>query len=524
MKTGRNEPCPCNSGKKYKRCCLEKDDQLAATKQTMWQNPIKKRNLNEELCFPNEDFIKVELTGEIEHCTSYIINGHGDILPELVKLYRENTSKEFYSIYTDCDDESPYEKELTNTFSDESTPGQSYSFEEDDLIPTISPEENTLIDEWWEKNNTLEDPTSELEHIKSFLHEHPHLDANMSLHHEVIFDLKNKFERSNEYHLFIEFLVYYREKHPNAYTLSFGYYDEYLIAYFLVQQKSNDDITPYFSLFKKYPEKFIDKFMDVVFMIISFGREDLLQNLYQDIYIPLDQSKSLLDHHSIISPYLLYQWSPFVKQLALSNNGHSEIVDALHKEQVSLNKDLKNANIRIGKKRLTRLLQECFGDLPQHPFPHPFDYIETKKYYTLIINGFTGYQIRTLLRPWVLSHNISISIFDFLMYPLEKNKIPCHPFKFSKDLINNFMNSKFKSLFSTKTYEAFSFIFGLRDFCNYLKDRELISMDDFQQLHEAASSVLGNFCELSNDYVMTYYRSLVSSNSLGKNCYDNSRI
>ncbi len=24
-KTGRNDPCPCGSGLKYKRCCLEKD-------------------------------------------------------------------------------------------------------------------------------------------------------------------------------------------------------------------------------------------------------------------------------------------------------------------------------------------------------------------------------------------------------------------------------------------------------------------------------------------------------------------
>ena len=25
MKAGRNDPCPCGSGKKYKRCCLAKD-------------------------------------------------------------------------------------------------------------------------------------------------------------------------------------------------------------------------------------------------------------------------------------------------------------------------------------------------------------------------------------------------------------------------------------------------------------------------------------------------------------------
>ncbi|MBE6955750.1 MAG: hypothetical protein E7449_07605, partial [Ruminococcaceae bacterium] len=25
VKVGRNEPCPCGSGKKYKNCCLDKD-------------------------------------------------------------------------------------------------------------------------------------------------------------------------------------------------------------------------------------------------------------------------------------------------------------------------------------------------------------------------------------------------------------------------------------------------------------------------------------------------------------------
>ncbi len=29
-KIGRNEPCPCGSGKKYKQCCLAKDEQAAS--------------------------------------------------------------------------------------------------------------------------------------------------------------------------------------------------------------------------------------------------------------------------------------------------------------------------------------------------------------------------------------------------------------------------------------------------------------------------------------------------------------
>jgi hypothetical protein len=29
MKPGRNNPCPCGSGKKYKHCCLPKDESVA---------------------------------------------------------------------------------------------------------------------------------------------------------------------------------------------------------------------------------------------------------------------------------------------------------------------------------------------------------------------------------------------------------------------------------------------------------------------------------------------------------------
>lgn len=31
--TGRNNPCPCGSGKKYKKCCLGKDESIASGQQ-----------------------------------------------------------------------------------------------------------------------------------------------------------------------------------------------------------------------------------------------------------------------------------------------------------------------------------------------------------------------------------------------------------------------------------------------------------------------------------------------------------
>jgi methionyl aminopeptidase len=44
MKVGRNDPCPCGSGQKYKKCCLKKDQEAAAADQeTLYYQKYKIR-------------------------------------------------------------------------------------------------------------------------------------------------------------------------------------------------------------------------------------------------------------------------------------------------------------------------------------------------------------------------------------------------------------------------------------------------------------------------------------------------
>lgn len=43
MKTGRNDLCPCGSGKKYKKCCLLKEDETQLqTDDKEWEEWFKK--------------------------------------------------------------------------------------------------------------------------------------------------------------------------------------------------------------------------------------------------------------------------------------------------------------------------------------------------------------------------------------------------------------------------------------------------------------------------------------------------
>jgi hypothetical protein len=37
---GRNDPCPCGSGKKYKRCCLSTDEAVARDQQVLFDHEM----------------------------------------------------------------------------------------------------------------------------------------------------------------------------------------------------------------------------------------------------------------------------------------------------------------------------------------------------------------------------------------------------------------------------------------------------------------------------------------------------
>ena len=52
-KVGRNDPCPCNSGKKFKKCCINKGITLAKPEKIHQSNPLAEFNkefLGFDLC------------------------------------------------------------------------------------------------------------------------------------------------------------------------------------------------------------------------------------------------------------------------------------------------------------------------------------------------------------------------------------------------------------------------------------------------------------------------------------------
>lgn len=66
MKTGRNDPCPCNSGKKYKKCCMRKTDEQRLAEALMEVSSIVRK----------KGHIKQCLHPKKEECCEKIIKSH----------------------------------------------------------------------------------------------------------------------------------------------------------------------------------------------------------------------------------------------------------------------------------------------------------------------------------------------------------------------------------------------------------------------------------------------------------------
>lgn len=72
-KIGRNEPCPCGSGKKHKKCCLGTTDS-AADRVASAVEPIE----HEHVCHSCGDEIEDELNERADHILDELLDGRVD--------------------------------------------------------------------------------------------------------------------------------------------------------------------------------------------------------------------------------------------------------------------------------------------------------------------------------------------------------------------------------------------------------------------------------------------------------------
>ncbi|MDR1703808.1 MAG: SEC-C domain-containing protein, partial [Clostridiales bacterium] len=94
MKTGRNEPCPCGSGKKYKHCCYQKNHDNSNEEGLAIEEELRDKDHDEAY---NESMLRGLLNfrmfflGRKPHIKEYykVRKMHGEICGAMIEYYDE---------------------------------------------------------------------------------------------------------------------------------------------------------------------------------------------------------------------------------------------------------------------------------------------------------------------------------------------------------------------------------------------------------------------------------------------------
>jgi len=246
MKIGRNDPCPCGSGKKYKKCCMEKDEQRAEYSSS-YESDESEWEPEYEPVYEDRDENWEELEDDD---------------------FEEGADEDFES-EDETDSDVFEQQELDETFD--------VAPDEITKLPEISDEETKLVDEWWDEYKKMKNTVKEREHLIAFIDRYPHLVDHLGLHHEVLFELGGDHFENGIYEIFVELLLRIRKEYPVTYKESFEYYDSDLI-YWYVAQGRIDEIDPFFDYFRE-EGCYDDHLNDLIQFFHAINRSDMLLRL-----------------------------------------------------------------------------------------------------------------------------------------------------------------------------------------------------------------------------------------------------
>ncbi|MGM0579063.1 MAG: YecA family protein [Bacteroidota bacterium] len=263
MDIGRNDPCHCGSGKKYKKCCLANDEATAVAKS-----------------------VKEDYSSMMD--------------------YSEEDEAEFDSTFTEIANE----RNLPSGFYE-----------------NLSPEENECLENWDKQFELLESPEDKLLHFEKILYDKPDLVEEIELDPEILFDINMAYLKLDKQSEYIQFLKRFRKDFPVVYSHNAEYYDYSIISYLLSSNKKEeisdyfsffiedpvkriDRLMDLFNLLMALDEKEIlleltDKVKNKILVSDEiFGKHDFVIPLFYDMWERyLSKGLENIDYEKMVAEY-----------------------------------------------------------------------------------------------------------------------------------------------------------------------------------------------------------------------------
>lgn len=432
-KIGRNAPCPCGSGKKYKKCCLGKDEQ-----QRLARLEQQERNRNQAKRLAEED---AELFEEVlfkEECTDDF-DDDSDVWDE------QETSEEL---------DLPASDRLSPT---QPGPGKSVPMQ----IPQISAAEQAIVEQWWQQCTQLKGIDKVRQHVEDFFREHPKLVPNLALHQELLFELGADHVREGRAAEYIDLLLTFRNQFPDAYVKGFGYFDLEIISHYIAVGRRNE-IIDYLNYFKEYPAHDPDNLFKAVALMAASNCQETLAAFVEDVYYELCTSPQVWGGEEILEYLVMAYFAPFLKP-GFTDADLEELAARLQTIRIPLREEYYRPDFL--RRRFRLILNPCGGwnidDCPTRS--EIFD-----RYHQISLN-YMGFLHRHQEKDWLAAKYYQQILFRYLVNAVPEGKRPKATFVFTRDRIEATIARTCKSFLFLHSTAALVSLNAIYWFAEYLE-------------------------------------------------------
>ncbi len=467
-KIGRNDPCPCGSGKKYKKCCMEKDQQRQHEK---FQQQEASRKLAEQNWNPfarKPDLEDVEL---FENDPAAI--PADDFWGE----YEEDWDE-------DLGDERDWEaeEELENQ-----PPVWEKRWEAPEIktIPNpradISEEDHPRIESWWDGFEALTEPDEARRYFETLFTEEPDLARKVDWP-DAMFELGDRYRKQGRHTEYIDFLMRIRRDWPQLYLSDFGYFDRDIITYLLISDRQ-DEIPEFLSLFREYPSHDPDNLFAIIRYLTLTNCQDILIAFVRDICHEVCYTPDILNGAKILKPVVMSYWAPYLRP-DVSEAELAELAEQMQAIKGPLNQSYFKPEF------LKEQIDYIVGEFTAWDIADCDTIKEVYTRYYHICQNFMGFLHREKGKGWLQADFLRDLIYEYFERVIPEGKRPREAFgMFTDNKIDRTITQLGKDMLFIYPSRLFGALNAVYYFGEYLGATESVSGERAQEIQDCCTKL-----------------------------------
>jgi len=452
-KIGRNDPCPCGSGKKYKKCCLHKDEQRQHEE---WQQKQALRESVEQNWSP---------FGEKPD-------------PEDYELFEDDPTAPRQEGF--WEDEGEYDEDIAEEEAEETEREPVERWEAPEIkriskgVPELSEAEHAQIKTWWDSYKKFQAADDLRRQFDMLLAEPPELIVKIDLP-EILFRLADGYIEEQRYDEYAALLMRLRQELPEVYLRNYGYFDRDIVSYLVIADRK-DEIPKFLGYFREYPSHDPDNLFKVLHYLMMTNCQEVLIPFVRDICHELCYSPHIVNGAEILKPVVMSYWIPYLRP-DVSDEELSNLAEQLNTIKGPLNE--KYYNPEFLKEHIQYVAGEFSGwniaDCPTNRDVY-------SRYYYICLN-FMGFLHREKGKDWLAAEFLRDMMFSYFERVIPEGKRPKEAFGvFTKNKIDRTVAKIGKDMLFVYPAQLFGALNAVYYFAEYLAATDSIPDERAQDI------------------------------------------